>query len=120
MVEKAEEKKKPHWLKYGKEETEELILKLAKQGLSQEKIGLVLRDNYGIPAKSLVKSISSVLARHNMRQLSDLDALRKKAEMLRKHLATHHKDKVAARGLQLTLAKITKLEKYYERKGLLK
>ena len=41
--------KKPTWLKYTKEEVKAIILKLAKKGLTSEKIGLALRDQYGIP-----------------------------------------------------------------------
>ena len=43
------ELKKPTWLKYTKSEVEAIILKLAGKGLTAEKIGLTLRDQYGIP-----------------------------------------------------------------------
>ncbi len=44
---------KPVWLKYTKEEVEAIILKLANKNLTSEKIGLVLRDQYGIPGARL-------------------------------------------------------------------
>ncbi|MCJ7760663.1 30S ribosomal protein S15, partial [Candidatus Bathyarchaeota archaeon] len=42
-------KKSPSWCKYREEEVEALVVKLAKQGNSPSMIGLILRDNYGIP-----------------------------------------------------------------------
>lgn len=35
---------KPYWLKLEAKDVEELILKMGKDGLSSEKIGLILRD----------------------------------------------------------------------------
>jgi len=42
-------KKRPSWLMYDKEEIEQLILKLARDGMQNAQIGLVLRDQYGVP-----------------------------------------------------------------------
>ena len=53
MVKLKQEIEKPVWLKYTEDEVKAIILKLAKQGLTSEKIGLVLRDQYGIPNASL-------------------------------------------------------------------
>ena len=39
----------PDWIEYSTEEIEELILKLTKEGNSTSKIGVILRDQYGIP-----------------------------------------------------------------------
>ena len=47
------ELKKPTWLKYTKEEVKAIILKLSNKGLTSEKIGLTLRDQYGIPTARL-------------------------------------------------------------------
>ena len=40
----------PRWVRYKKDEAEKLIVKLAKEGHSSAKIGLILRDQYGIPS----------------------------------------------------------------------
>ena len=39
----------PRWVKYKKGEIEELVAKYAKEGKSSSEIGLILRDQYGIP-----------------------------------------------------------------------
>ena len=47
---KPVKKVKPLWLRYGEKEIEQLIIKLAKQGLTKSQIGLSLRDTYGVQA----------------------------------------------------------------------
>lgn len=116
----APKQEKPYWLKLTNEEVEELVVKLAKEGMDSAKIGLVLRDSYGIPSVKAVtgKSIQKILKEHGIEVYSlELVALQKKAKALRKHLEKNKKDMTAKRGLQLTEAKIRRLEKYYERKS---
>ncbi|MBC7119337.1 MAG: 30S ribosomal protein S15, partial [Methanobacteriaceae archaeon] len=40
---------KPDWVEYSNEEIEELIIKLYKEGNPPSKIGIILRDQHGIP-----------------------------------------------------------------------
>ena len=40
---------KPEWIEYSTEEIEELIMKLKKEGNSTSMMGIILRDQYGIP-----------------------------------------------------------------------
>jgi len=124
VTEKLEEQEKlqrPYWLKLSKQEVEELVVKLAKeQKLDAAKIGLVLRDSYGIPSVKAItgKKIQKILEEHGIKTYPlELIALQKKAKALKEHLAKHKKDMTAKRGLQLTEAKIWKLEKYYKKKG---
>ncbi len=120
QTKKSEEKKKsiPIWLKRSDEEVESLVLKLAEKGMPTEKIGLILRDTYGIPSTKLISGkITEILAKHNIKhEPSDLVHLKKGLEKIRAHLAKNKQDKVAKRGMQLTQAKIVKLEKYYSKK----
>jgi small subunit ribosomal protein S15 len=46
---------KPGWVDYSTEEIEDIILKLRKEGKSASVIGVILRDQYGIPD---VKSVT--------------------------------------------------------------
>lgn len=117
MAMKKTENKKPLWLKRSKEEVESLVVKLSQQGMSSEKIGLVLRDTYGVPSTKIIAGkVTDILARHGIKQEHpDLENLKKKAEKLRLHLEKNKQDKVAKRGLQITLVKIAKLGKYYNR-----
>ena len=42
-------------MKYTEEEVKSIILKLGNKGMTAEKIGLTLRDQYGIPKVSLYR-----------------------------------------------------------------
>lgn len=118
----APKPEKPYWLKLDAKEVEELVVKLAKQGTDSAKIGLILRDSYGIPSVKVVtgKNIQKILREAGIETHSlELSALQKKAKTLMKHLEKNKGDKTAKRGLQLTEAKIRRLEKYYKKKKLL-
>ncbi|HDH40813.1 MAG TPA: 30S ribosomal protein S15 [Candidatus Altiarchaeales archaeon] len=114
---------KPDWVPYESREIEELIVKLAKDGNSQSKIGIILRDQYGIPSvKDLTgKKIGYFLRKNKLESdlPEDIQNLIRKAVNLRKHLEKHKKDKHNRRGLQLIESKIRRLAKYYKREGRL-
>jgi len=114
---------KPDWVPYESREIEELIVKLAKDGNSQSKIGIILRDQYGIPSvKDLTgKKIGYFLKKNKLESdlPEDIQNLIRKAINLRKHLEKHKKDKHNRRGLQLIESKIRRLAKYYKREGRL-
>ena len=40
---------RPEWVTYSNEEIEEMILKFNREGKSTSEIGIILRDQYGIP-----------------------------------------------------------------------
>ena len=116
-------KRVPKWVKYKKAEVEELVVKLAKEGYTSARIGIILRDQYGIPDVKTItgKSISRIMKEHKVYPEipEDLLSLLKKAVRLREHLEKHKKDKHSKRGLELLESKIRKLGKYYMRKGIL-
>ena len=114
-------KEKPVWLKITEEEVNALVLKMAGQGMTSDKIGLQLRDTYGIPPSAiLTKKIKKILKEKGINEKpQDIENLAKKAIELKKHLQKNKKDIVAKRGLQLTESKILKLEKYYKKRGIL-
>ena len=120
---KPVKKTKKVWLRYSDKEVEQLIIKLAKQGNTSSKIGIILRDTYGVPdvRQVLEKKIGKILEEHKLKsQLpEDLTALIKKELNVLKHLETNKKDMPAKRGLNLTESKINRLVKYYIRKGIL-
>ncbi|MDP7141394.1 MAG: 30S ribosomal protein S15 [Candidatus Woesearchaeota archaeon] len=109
----------PTWSKYKAKEAEILVKKLAKEGNSPSKIGIILRDTYGIPDVSIVtkKKITKILEENKLlKELpEDLMALIKKAIKEKKHMENNKHDKSALRGLQLTESKIKRLVKYYKR-----
>lgn len=113
----------PEWVEYSPEEVEDLVIKLAKKGLSPSMIGIVLRDQYGIPSVKLItkKSITKILEENNLglKIPEDLMNLIKKAVNINKHMKAHKHDMTAKRGMQLTESKIRRLAKYYIREGKL-
>lgn len=113
----------PKWLRFSPEEIEALIIELAKKGYGPSMIGIILRDQYGIPLVKpiLGKKITDVLAEHNLLSEipEDLMFLIKKAVNLRRHLEEHPKDLHAKKGLIDLESKIHRLVKYYKRVGKL-
>lgn len=120
---KPDDKSKPVWVKYGKEEVESIILKLARQEMQPAKIGLILRDVYGIPLTKPItgKSISKILKDKNLlaKEPAEITNLIKRAGKLKKHIEKNKHDVVSKRGLQLTEAKIRRLAKHYKKKKVL-
>jgi len=107
--------------KLSKDEIKDIIIGLAKQGISQEKIGLILRDSYGVPNSKSIGKMSNILKQSGIAKLpSDLMHLIKNLNTLEKHFEKNKQDKVAKRSIQLTKSKIRKLTKYYISKGVLK
>lgn len=112
----------PTWADYSKEEVEDMIVKLRKEGHSTSSIGLILRDQYGIPDVKLQtgKSISHLLKEKELapQYPEDLFALIRQAVDLRKHLEANKKDLHSTRGLLLIESKIKRLVKYYRGRKL--
>ncbi len=81
---------KPGWVEYSTEEIEEIILKLRKEGKSSSVIGVILRDQYGIPdVKSVTgMKITHILEKHGQTEEypEDLMNLIRKAVNIREHL----------------------------------
>jgi len=116
-------KKTPTWVKYKPKEIEALIVKFGKEGNTASKIGVIMRDMYGIPdvKTMLKKSITDILKANKLTKdvPEDLLALIRKAVFLRKHMEANHKDMPGKRGLELTESKIRRLSKYYIKSGKL-
>ena len=102
---------------------EALVIKLAKEGHNVSKIGMLLRDQHGIPlTKSITgRTISQILKDAGLAPSlpEDLETLIKKATRIHAHLEKNKKDSYNRRALQLIEAKIHKLSRYYKREGLL-
>ena len=107
---------KPVWLKITKEELEALVLKLHAEGMPPEKIGIVLRDSYGVPSASLVsRKITQIISEKEKIKPSDLSNLESKKDILKKHLEKNKQDKVAKKSAQITQAKINKVRAYHKK-----
>jgi small subunit ribosomal protein S15 len=105
-------KTKTDWVKAKPDEVKKLIVELAKQNNPPEKIGLILRDQHGIPkAKIFGKKISQILKENDIHMNSEYENLSKKIEMLKKHTAKHKHDYTAKRIIVKHVGRINKLKK---------
>lgn len=104
-------------------EVEELVVKLAKEGHPASKIGIILRDQYGVPSvkQATSKSMAQILRKHGLKPElpEDLMNIIKKAVGLHRHLAQNRKDTASKHALELIEGRINKLVKYYIRTGVL-
>ncbi|MGQ4833489.1 MAG: 30S ribosomal protein S15 [Candidatus Asgardarchaeia archaeon] len=113
----------PEWFDKDPQWVIDKVVELARQGYSQSMIGIILRDQYGVPLVKQVtgKSIKKILEENNLapKVPEDLANLIRHAIKVRKHLEVHKKDLHSKRGLQIIESKIHRLSKYYKRKGVL-
>jgi small subunit ribosomal protein S15 len=114
---------KPEWIEYSNEEIEELILKLKKEGNSTSMMGIILRDQYGIPDVKLITGmkITQILEKHKqgLEYPEDLMNLIRKAVNIREHLKENPKDLHTRRGLRIVESNIRRLVRYYTGEGVL-
>ena len=115
--------KNPEWVPQSKEEIKETVVKLAGEGMTMAKIGLVLRDQYAVPNVRLATgmTIREILAEKDIKfELpEDLQGLMKREVLLSTHVRSNQKDLHNLRGLQLVESKIRRLVKYYKREGVI-
>lgn len=111
--------KKPVWLKYTEEEVKEIVMKIVEKnpGISSEKIGLILRDNYGIPSTRVYGfKLGLLLREKKVYESADLKNLKLKTEKLEKHIKDNKQDKRTGRSLIITKAKLKKTQDYLKNK----
>ena len=105
------------------QDIEELVLKLAKEGRYPSEIGMILRDQHGVPdvRQATGKSIAQILSTRGVGPSlpEDLVGLIRKAVMLHKHLEKNKNDQPSRRSLGVVEARIQKLAKYYVKNGKL-
>ena len=114
---------RPEWVTYSDEEIEEMILKFNREGKSTSEIGIVLRDQYGIPSVKDVtgERITEILRRNGQagEYPEDLMNLIRRAVNIRDHLEENPKDLHGRRGLTIIESRIRRLGKYYAQNGQL-
>ena len=120
MATQKTQMKKPVWLKYTEQEVKEIILKLAEKdvNLTAEKIGLTLRDNYGIPTTRIYGfKIGQVLKEAGKYKSPDIENLKNKNIKLEKHLNKNKQDKRTKRSLIITKAKLKTIQDNLNKKN---
>jgi len=107
--EKAE---KPEWVQMKPAELEKLVIELAKKGETPARIGLILRDQHGVPkAKLLGKRISEIIKEAKVDIKGEEQAVKAKISNLESHSAKHKHDYSAKRSLSKTLWILNKFKK---------
>lgn len=113
----------PSWCKHKPEEVKALVVKLAKDGNPPSKIGVILRDQHGIPLVKPIagKTITEILGEAELapKLPEDLNNLIRKAVRLRRHLDKNKRDYHNKHMLQIIESKLRRLAKYYKHKGIL-
>lgn len=113
----------PEWQPIEKAEIKDLVVKLARDGRTAAYIGLVLRDQHGVPNVRLAtgQTMTEILKEANLAPQipEDLQNLMRRAVHLQGHLATHRRDLHNGRGLTLIEARIRRLADYYRTTGKL-
>ena len=112
---KSQKLEKPSWLKFTEKEVRELILKIAEKEPSTEKIGLILRDQYGIP-KSKIYGIKIKNILNEKYIEPSIINLENKLQKIINHYKKNKQDKKAERSLIITKAKLKKRKDYHEKK----
>ena len=113
----------PEWVSLSATEIEDIIVKMAKDGVNSARIGLELRDQYGVPSVKLAtgKSVTDIMKEKGVMSAlpEDLSNLMRRAISLNVHLKNNRGDISNRRGLQLIEAKIRRLERYYKENNVL-
>ena len=110
----------PSWLTKttSPSDVEAMCTKFAKKGLAPSQIGVILRDQYGIPqVKGMTGSkILRLLKKNGLAPEipEDLYCLIKKAVSVRKHLERNRKDKDSKFRLILIESRIHRTSRYYK------
>ena len=105
-----EKPSKADWVKMKPAELEKIVVELYKQGESLAKIGLVLRDKYGIPrVKLLGKKIKTILEDAKVTVRSEGEIIQGKIDLLNKHIEKNKHDQPARKKLSKTLWSIKRI-----------
>ncbi|MFH0928826.1 MAG: 30S ribosomal protein S15 [Candidatus Aenigmatarchaeota archaeon] len=111
------------WVTLSDKEVERLVVKFRKEGMEASKIGLLLRDQYGIPSVKDItsKTVMQIIEENNLLSKipEDLLNLYERAVNLRDHMGKNKKDYTSKHGLELLESKIRRLIKYYAKNNKL-
>ena len=116
-LKKTEEKyPKPVWVKMTEEELKKIILELSEK-YQPAQVGLVLRDQYGIPTTKIYgKKLSHYLKELGKDHYVEVKNMEKRLEKLKDHTRKNVTDKIAKHKLQKIQSKHNALKKYVDKR----
>ena len=104
-------KSKTDWVKLSPKDIEKKVIELAKQGNSPEKIGLILRDQHGVPKLKLFNlKVKKILEKENLWQNPEEKNITNKIDKLKKHFEKNKHDYYAKRSIVKNVSKIRKIK----------
>ncbi len=114
-LENIEEEKseKSSWIKTKPAELEKIVIDLAKQNNSPAKIGLILRDKYGIPkVKLLGQKITRILKKAKIDYITEKNIIEKRIVKIKAHIEKNKYDHTAKRASIKKLWHLHNINKY--------
>ena len=122
MSKRPKRKEPAEWVELSKEEILEIVRGLARKGVPPSKIGLILRDQYGVPSFKAQTGMKLMvfLRKENLYKgfPEDLLSLLRKAVRMHQHLQEHKRDVHNKVRYEHLVSQINTLLRYYKRKGL--
>ncbi|MDO8517659.1 MAG: hypothetical protein Q7S33_06060 [Nanoarchaeota archaeon] len=108
--------KKPIWLKMDEEALKKIIAELAEK-YEAPQIGLILRDQYGIPTTRLYgKKLNQYLKEIGKGSHTELKNIEKKYENMKKHISENPTDKKAKHKFQKAQSRLSVIKRNIEKK----
>ena len=103
---------KPAWVKIKEPELKKIIAELADKH-APSKIGLILRDQYGIPTtKVFGKKLKAYMKELGIERNEDLENAEKKVEKMKEHLKNNITDRNGKHKLQHAQSRLNIVRKY--------
>jgi len=104
---------KPSWVKMSEADLKKLIKELSDKN-APSKIGIILRDQYGIPSvKVFGKKMQAYLKELGIEVNEDLENAEKKVDNLKEHFKNNITDKKAKHKLQKAQARLNITRRYF-------
>jgi ribosomal protein S15P/S13E len=104
---------KPTWIKMKEPELKKIIAELAKKN-SPSQIGLILRDQYGIPTTNVFgKKLKAYLKELGIERNEDLENAEKKVNKMKEHLKNNITDRNSKHRLQKAQSRLNTIRKYF-------
>jgi len=105
--------KKPVWVKMKEPELKEIIKKLAEKN-SPSQIGMILRDQYGVPTTRIFgKKLKAYLKELGIERNEDLENAEKKVDRMKEHLKSNITDRKAKHKLQKAQSRLVIIRRYF-------
>jgi small subunit ribosomal protein S15 len=109
-----EKLEKPVWVKLKEPELIKIIAELAEKN-SPSKIGLILRDQYGIPTTKIFgKKLKKYLTELGIEKNEDLENAEKKVEKIKEHFKKNKTDKIAKHKMQKAQSRLNITRRYFK------